>query len=163
MTELCFFFVDNEPAGSPDESPAGQIYEEIAVEGLRAFDTRQPRTSGQQADRWGTWVTAWIPLVDPDTNQLVAVLGMDVDAADWNLAVAGRCALPLGLTLILLIVLGAAVAAGQRVDETYSLKPVQRRLLVPLVVTLFFSYWRFRRRNNEDGEKETGRFVREQR
>ena len=33
-----FFFVDSEPVGSEDESPAGQVYGEISNEDRRAFD-----------------------------------------------------------------------------------------------------------------------------
>ena len=105
-----FFFVDNEPVGSRDESPAGQIYEEISVEDLLAFETRNERVSGPATDRWGTWVTALVPLIDPQNGELAAVLGMDVAAETWKRDVATLAAWPL-----LLVMLLAAVAALVRI------------------------------------------------
>jgi hypothetical protein len=52
------FFVDNEPVGSEDESPAGQLYEETTAECLKAFDTRAELVEGPVIDRWGTWSCA---------------------------------------------------------------------------------------------------------
>lgn len=92
-----FFFADSEPAGSEDESPAGQIYEEISDEYLNAFDTVTALVEGPVTDRWGTWVSALVPLVDPDNGELIAMLGTDVDAGNWNQAVAAKAALPAGL------------------------------------------------------------------
>ncbi len=100
-----FFFVDNESVGSPAESPAGQIYEEISADYLRAFETKQPCTSGPIPDRWGTWVSALVPLIDPQTGELIAMLGMDIDARTWKWDVAAGIALPLGMMLALLILL----------------------------------------------------------
>ncbi|MCB2144967.1 MAG: PAS domain S-box protein [Deltaproteobacteria bacterium] len=79
-----FFFVDSEPPGSEDESPAGQIYEEVSSEDLRAFEEKRALTSGPASDRWGTWISALVPLTDPDSDALVAVLGIDFDARDWQ-------------------------------------------------------------------------------
>ncbi|NLA73958.1 MAG: histidine kinase, partial [Deltaproteobacteria bacterium] len=71
-----FFFADNEPAGSPDESPPGQIFSEASEEDLIAFNHKKAVISGPVADRWGTWVSALVPLIDPESDRLVAVLGM---------------------------------------------------------------------------------------
>ncbi len=104
-----FFFADSEPAGSEDESPAGQVYEEISAEYLRVFDTKTALTVGPATDRWGTWISALVPLTDPGTGELIGVLGMDIDARDWKWAVAGRAALPVGLVALLMIGLVAAL------------------------------------------------------
>jgi PAS domain S-box-containing protein len=100
-----FFFVDSEPPESTDYSPPGQVYEE-ASEGIRqVFATRQAATEGPYPDRWGTWVSALVPLIDPEAKTLVAVLGMDVDAHDWNQAIASRCGAPLAMTGSILLLL----------------------------------------------------------
>jgi PAS domain S-box-containing protein len=62
-----FFFLDSEPAGSRDYSPPGQVYKE-APQGLRrAFVTRNAAVEGPYTDRWGTWVSALVPIHDPQT------------------------------------------------------------------------------------------------
>ena len=103
-----FFFADSEPAGSADESPAGQIYDEIPEGYRRVFDTRRNAVEGPATDRWGTWVTALIPLSDPGTGELMAVLGMDMDAREWKWEVAAQAALPAGLLVMVLIILAGS-------------------------------------------------------
>ncbi|NVN89662.1 MAG: PAS domain S-box protein [Desulfuromonadales bacterium] len=62
-----FFYLDSEPAESKDCSPPGQIYRE-APHGLRrAFSTRNATVEGPYSDRWGTWVSALVPVHDPRT------------------------------------------------------------------------------------------------
>ena len=108
-----FFYVDSEPAGSQDESPPGQIYGEIPADYLRAFDDRSALVVGPKKDRWGTWITALVPIEDPGTGQLVAVLGMDVGARTWTWNIISRAALPGGLVaLATLLVLFALVLRG---------------------------------------------------
>ncbi len=132
-----FFFVDNEPVGSEDESPAGQIYQEISPEVIKTFATQTNTIEGPYTDRWGTWTTALIPLIDPQSGELIAVLGMDVDAAIWRWQVVADSALLLGLMLVLLVTISAGFILRQS-EVSLSVKPIQHRLLVPLSVTLFF-------------------------
>ncbi|MBU0909536.1 MAG: CHASE domain-containing protein, partial [Proteobacteria bacterium] len=108
-----FFYADSEPAGSADESPAGQIYEEISPYYLRVFDTGVEGAVGPVTDRWGTWVTSLIPLTDPDTGDLLAVLGMDIDARDWQWETVRAGFFPLLVTVVLvaLLLAGNAVLA----------------------------------------------------
>jgi len=97
-----FFFVDSEPVNSEDYSPPGQVYEEVSEKFLRAFDTKTAFTEGPVTDHWGTWISAHVPLTDLQTNDLIAMLGMDFDAHGWKWEVAAHSALPAGLMLLLL-------------------------------------------------------------
>jgi PAS domain S-box-containing protein len=101
-----FFFVDSEPSSSPDYSPPGQVYAEAPESYRRVFDTQAAAVSGPVTDRWGTWLSGLVPLPDPQTGAVLAVLGMDINARDWKRKVAAQAALPVGLLLLLL--LGAA-------------------------------------------------------
>jgi PAS domain S-box-containing protein len=125
-----FFFLDSEPAGSADYSPPGQVYEEVPAGYRRVFDTKTEAVEGPVPDRWGVWVSALVPLTNPRTGAVVAVLGMDIDARAWKWDVAARAALPVGLMLVMLIGVAAAFVSARRVDA--SPKPVLRRLLPPL-------------------------------
>jgi len=69
-----FFYVDSEPPGSKDESPPGQFYDEASAEQHRAFSTGQEATQGPTADRWGTWVSAIVPIFDAKSGKTI-VLG----------------------------------------------------------------------------------------
>ncbi len=106
-----FLYVDSEPVASEDYSPPGQVYHEVPASYRRVFDGAAA-VEGPVADRWGMWVSGLVPLSDPRTGKLVAVLGMDVDAHIWRRAVA-RAALPaVWLTLTLAAILLAGTAAA---------------------------------------------------
>ena len=98
-----FFLVDSEPPDSDDYSPPGQVYDEASPEFLAVFREKSESVEGPASDRWGTWVSALVPLTDPETGELLAVLGMDIDAGDWNYDVASRAAVPSVLAALALL------------------------------------------------------------
>ena len=100
-----FFLVDSLPPGSPNYAPPGLVYSEISVPYLQSFDKKQEIFVGPITDRWGTLVTALIPLFDPDTGELVAMLGMDIEAEDWKWSIAAASAPTVALLLSLTILL----------------------------------------------------------
>jgi PAS domain S-box-containing protein len=128
------FLGDSEPPSSKDYSPPGQVFDEATEELRNVFDTKMEFVEGPTPDRWGIWVSGLVPIVDPQKGDLLAVLGMDIDAHTWKWEVAAHAALPVGLILALLIGMATVFAATRRVDA--SPKPVLRRLLPPLAVLL---------------------------
>ncbi len=126
-----FFYVDSEPIGSKNESPAGMIYRDVPEGFRRAFETGVACAEGPFTDQWGTFVSGAVPSCDPQTGAVSAVLGMDMDARDWSWNVATRVALPVGLMLVLFIGVTAAFVTTRRAAP--SPKPVLRRLWQPLV------------------------------
>ncbi len=133
-----FFLADSEPVGSEDESLPGQIYEEASAELLRAFEMKTAITEGPIQDEWGTWISAMVPLVEPQSGDLVAMLGIDIDSRDWQWSVAARAAIPVGLVLFVMIGLAAVVVSSGRVSA--SPKPVLRRLLPVLTFLLILLF-----------------------
>ena len=95
-----FFFADSEPTGSENESPAGQIFEDLSPGLIEVFNTKTSLAEGPITDSWGTWISALTPIIDPDSGKVIAVLGMDYDANSWRWSVATRSALPAGLILM---------------------------------------------------------------
>ena len=79
----------------------GQVYSEVSDETHRAFDVQVAFLEGPVSDRWGTWVSALIPLIDPVTGGVIVVAGMGNAAGDWKWDVDARAALPMGLLLAL--------------------------------------------------------------
>ena len=97
-----FFFVDSQPVDSKDYAPPGLIYEEISNLYLDVFDTKKEAVVGPITDRWGTLVTALIPLKNPQNGELVAVFGMDNDAKSWNKKILLNSSMPLIITILLI-------------------------------------------------------------
>lgn len=131
-----FFFVDSEPVGSENESAAGQIYEEISNEDMLAFDNKTAVTTGPSTDRWGTRVSGLVPLTDPGTGELVAVLGMDFPAENWKRKLIAASMLQLQFTLIMAAVLAiGSVLFILRLRATGEFSPLLRYLENTLLVT----------------------------
>ena len=98
-----FIFVDNEAPSSKDYSPPGQVFEEVPAEYRSMFDTRTAIVKGPVSDRRGVWVSAAVPICDPQSGAVIALLGINIDARVWRWEVAARGVLPGALTLILIV------------------------------------------------------------
>ncbi len=108
------FLVDSEPANSPDYSPPGQIYQEASNE-LQAMEkTPKAFVEGPEPDRWGTWVTGFEVIKDPQSGQLLALVGLDIDARDWQRKIALHKLLPISITLLMIILLTGFYLSQQR-------------------------------------------------
>ena len=78
------FLLDSEPADSSDYSPPGQVYEEADGYTLSAFTNDEPVLTDMTKDRWGTWISALVPVKDPANQQTIAVFGLDFSAKQWH-------------------------------------------------------------------------------
>jgi PAS domain S-box-containing protein len=120
------FLVDSEPAGSQDESPYGQIYDE-ASEQLRAiFDTGRALVEGPAADRWGTWVSACVPLLAPRTGRVDAVLGLDQSAFDFQRAISRERLKGIGLLMMALVCAVSIWVLRWRYRDVTHPKPIRK-------------------------------------
>lgn len=75
---------DSEPVDSPDYSPPGQAYSEADPILISAFVDSTAKVTRPVTDRWGTWVSVLVPVLDPESQKAVAVLGLDYPAAEWS-------------------------------------------------------------------------------
>ena len=130
-----FFYVDNEAPGSENESPAGQIYAEISPEYLCVFDTQSAKTVGPVPDRWGTWISSLVPLNDPQTGKLLAVLGIDMDADKWQAALIRDAIVPSVMTLVLIIILLIGMILSRR-RQANQIAHKKLRLLGPRITLM---------------------------
>jgi PAS domain S-box-containing protein len=109
------FLADSEPAGSRDESVAGDIYYDAFSEIYSAFRENRALTSGPKTDAWGTWVSGFAPVPLATLDGSRVVLGLDRDAAEW----AGRLArLRQGVMAVVLMFALLAVGSFVLLDLT---------------------------------------------
>jgi PAS domain S-box-containing protein len=94
----------------------GEAYDEATPAIRRAFEGEAGFDIEPVTDRWGTWVSAYVPLRDAD-GAVNAVLGVDYDASNWITAISASRAATLGF-----VALAAAItlAAGTVVTITRS-------------------------------------------
>ncbi|WP_367360873.1 ATP-binding protein [Syntrophus sp. (in: bacteria)] len=109
------FHVDSEPHTSRDCSPPGQVYSEASKELHAVFDTGRAAVRGPYEDRWGTWVSAFVPQPKPATGGVQMVFGMDIAASEWMWTVALRAVPLAGLAVVaVMLTLLAASLYGKR-------------------------------------------------
>ncbi len=95
----------------------GEVYPEITTGLLSAFDGRSVFEANPYTDRWGTWVSAMVPLRN-ERGEVEAVLGIDYGAKQWLSAILIMRASALVLVGALVIILTAfSTAVGwQRME-----------------------------------------------
>lgn len=79
-----YFVVDSEPLNSPDYSPAGQEFTEADPIDKKPFSEGKPQVTKPVTDRWGTWVSVEVPIIDRSTGKVIAAFGMDYNAKAWE-------------------------------------------------------------------------------
>ena len=81
-----YVYADSEPENSPNYSPPGEEFYEAKDEDKLPFITGKELITKSTSDRWGKWVTIYIPVIDENTGIVNAVFGMDFDSNIWNKA-----------------------------------------------------------------------------
>ena len=101
----------------PLASLPGTAYLQPPAEALKVFEAKQAATIGPYVDEFGSFVTALAPLVDPETGEVLLVLGLDYLPDQWQAEVAAVQRLPLFAsvaTIALLIGCGIAFLKSSR-------------------------------------------------
>ena len=111
-----FFYEDTEPERfTPQGADSTGFPYEGASDDLRSvFTTGRAITEGPLPDMWGVWVSALVPVRDPATGEVAAILGLDIDARDWASMVAVRRLPPILVTLLLGLLLVTFSVAQER-------------------------------------------------
>ncbi|MHB8970366.1 MAG: PAS domain-containing protein [Pirellulaceae bacterium] len=133
-------------AGPDDPAQPGEVYDDASPELRFLFDTGTPFVEGPLPDEWGVWVSAIVPLIDSQTGEPIAAVGMDIDAQNWSMDVMSRAAWPVGLILALLIAVAAALAAKRAVNATRESEERHRVLFdqsQDAMITMAAPSWRF--------------------
>lgn len=86
-------------------SPPGTIYENPPPKLSTVFRTRRAISVGPYTDEYGTFVSAFAPVVDAHTGNVILVIGMDIEANDWKWKVISDAAVPISLTVFLILLL----------------------------------------------------------
>lgn len=82
--------LDSDPLTSKDYSPPGQVYSEIAMVLTEPFIQGNLLVAGPVTDRWGTWISAYVPIKNAQTGNIEAVLGIDYPAELWHSLIVKR-------------------------------------------------------------------------
>ncbi len=100
-----FFFVDSVASGDVDEATPGLTYGEATPEFIAVLTEGRMLFEGPVTDRWGSWVSAAVPLRHPQTQAVIASVGMDVRSGVYVQRVIAITAVPVLLLGIIMLVL----------------------------------------------------------
>ena len=102
-------------AGDPLASPPGTPYRHPPAQIQEIFTSRQGRTVGPYSDEDGSFVTAFVPVLDPRSGEPVLVVCLDVEARHWRLRILRAWGEPLVVTAaVILLGLLAVRFLGRR-------------------------------------------------
>ncbi|OQY12368.1 MAG: hypothetical protein B6I31_03290 [Desulfobacteraceae bacterium 4572_19] len=118
VDDVVFFFVDSLPVNSKDYAPPGLIYDEVSDSSLHIFASKKEGITGPVTDRWGVFITALVPISDPQTKKIIAFLGMDINVADWNKKILYDCLLPFVITLFFLLLILFLICREQSIKSS---------------------------------------------
>ena len=83
-----YFIADSEPEYSPDYSYTGQdmglLFDKNDPNDSKLFYDGEALITKPVTDRWGTWVSAHVPVKDTQTGNVIAAFGMDYNAKSWK-------------------------------------------------------------------------------
>ncbi|BFM40331.1 ATP-binding protein [Synechocystis sp. LKSZ1] len=89
----------------PLASPVGTVYEKPPPELYPLFQAPGHLTIGPYRDEYGQFISAFSSVVDRDTGAVMAVVGMDIEVDEWQQQLNRFRLLPLGVTLVLVVIL----------------------------------------------------------
>lgn len=78
-----FFFADSVATGEVDEATPGLVYDEATPFFKAVFTGGRTLVEGPISDRWGSWVSAIVPILDPATGTIIASVGLDVNSQTY--------------------------------------------------------------------------------
>ncbi len=101
------FVVDSEPETSSEYSPPGSEYNEASDEMQKIFADGKSFVEGPLGDQWGIWVSGLAAVRNPEDGRILAVLGIDIEAHEWQGQVALARLAAMGVTVTVLVVVFA--------------------------------------------------------
>lgn len=85
------------------EAQPGDIYKDASPGFYKFFEKKEPVVIGPYTDEWGTFVSALVPIVHPETGDMIGGIGVDINAGTWYLDVISSSALPIAIVFIFII------------------------------------------------------------
>lgn len=123
------FLLDSEPSGSEDAVLPGEVFENPSPEFLSVFTKGDSITEGPIKDKWGVWVSGHSAIRNPISQEIIAVLGVDIRANKWRQTIMTYRFFGYGLTgsLIFLILIFTVYNRKIKNANLATLKEIKER------------------------------------
>ncbi len=156
------FGPENIPVELPEASPPGTIYKQPTERILRAFDSRRPFIEGPYTDEYGTFVSAYAPVIDPKNGGVLMLVGMDIKAENWQRRTADARRYPLLVTLGGYLALIGCVAAILWISRRRMAEALNIRfwIVTPVMAVMFIGMFGVFVYQDRSEREETQRHMR---
>lgn len=108
-----YFLLDSTQDNKPEYALPGTVYSDAPVDLYGAFRDGKPVICGPYTDKWGSFISAFIPLIDPETKRVYTVLGCDINSDRWSQMISLSRLQPIIITLLICIILVIAFLMHQ--------------------------------------------------
>ncbi len=126
------FLADSEMPDSPAYSSPGEELAEFAEQDLNLLRQGQTIITPLVRDKWGTWVTVSVPVINPRSGQAQAAFGIDFPALQWYVApllnTGYSAALVIGLLLTFLAYYRKTISNQLLIQERDKLEAMTHKL-----------------------------------
>ena len=112
------FSADSEPVTSKDYSRPGDVYEDPPDELRALFRGKHKNTMAEYEDRWGNWISAFVPVLNNTSTKMIAVLGIDISQKNYRADINHERLGPIVITLLVLVLLIAFYIAYERQSDS---------------------------------------------
>lgn len=120
-----YIVADSELPASEAYSPPGQDYPEASPRMRQACQDGNVFVEGPTTDRWGTWISVFVPMKESRTGKVVAVFGFDYSVNMWYSYSTKQTTLAALLALCILFVYICLFAA---IQKNITIKREKRKL-----------------------------------
>ncbi len=127
--------------------PPGRIYKNPPAGMVEAFKTCQPQIAGPYEEGGKRLVSAWTPVIDPRSDEVLMVMVVSVDASVWNRQYAWVWRAMALFAAPLVLCIGAALLLVRRNSRIPFSMLVPIEVCLTLVLGLIFTvtFWRMTR------------------
>lgn len=119
--------LDSEPSDSTAYSPPGQLYYEASDNHRELFQTGKTIITEKITDRWGSWISVLVPIKDPNSGNIIAALGTDYSAPEWQLNLLKQMIPDIIIVLCIFVLLVALLVIWR---QKYILKSLNEKLAI---------------------------------
>ncbi len=120
--------VDGRAPESPEYSLPGNEYRGPADLHQSVHQSGLAYVEGPVSGVHGVLISAAAPIFDPQTGEILGVMGMDVKAKDWRWSIAVAVARPISLFVLVVLFLSVVITSAAQKREEARLRYVNRRL-----------------------------------
>jgi diguanylate cyclase (GGDEF)-like protein len=113
------FLLDASPQPASEISHLGDVFAEASENLLNGLQTRKALVEGPVTDRWGTWVSAHVPLATTVKTPNFVMLGIDVAVNNWDQQIYKKIIAPIIITIFFLIVLAGLIYQSKKREKLF--------------------------------------------